>query len=65
MFIPTGHLIDMAIGSGARLTDGPGLGTSPGVGRLTIMAAGFITTTRGHGARAVVTTGIAVGGDQH
>ena len=54
----------MAIGPGVRRSDGRGLVMNPGVGRLITMVVGFITTTIGHGVRAVVTTVTAVGGDQ-
>ena len=52
----------MVIGPGVRLTDGRGLVTSRGVGRLITTAAGSTTTTIGPGVRTVSTIAIVAGG---
>src|SRR6185436_11385162 len=65
MSILTGLLIVMDVGFGVRLTAGPGLVMSRGVGRLTTMVAGCFMGAIGHGVRAVLISMIIVGGDQH
>src|SRR6266850_5027521 len=52
----------MEAGSGSRLMAGPGWARSHGDGRLTTTVAGSITTTPGHGLRAVITIVVVVGG---
>ena len=60
-----GHRTVMVIGRGVRRMAGRGLDMNPGVGRLTTMVVGFITTAIGPGVREVSFTGIAVGGVRH
>src|SRR4051794_15791949 len=52
----TGRRIATDIGSGVRLTDGPGSATSHGAGRLIITVAGSVTTTVGAGHRVATAT---------
>src|SRR5713226_1232165 len=52
----------MAIGPGVHPMAGRGSDMNHGAGLHTTTVAGFTTTTTGHGVRAVITTGTAVGG---
>jgi len=60
-----GHRIVTGIGSGARLTGGPGLVMSRGVGLRTTTADGFITADIGPGVREARTTVVIAGGVRH
>ena len=55
----------MDIGRGVRRMAGRGSATNHGVGLHITTVAGFITTTTGHGCRAVGSIENAVGGDRH
>lgn len=58
----TGRPIAMVAGYGVRLTVGRGLAMSHGAGLRITTDVGSFTTVIGHGVRAVLTTGITVGG---